>query len=136
LAEAIWADRSADPAVLAAAYVKDEVADVKAALEGARDIVAETISENADLLGRLRQHMRARDAEGQGGRRQAGGRRQVLRLFRSFRALGDRAQPPGARHAARLERGHPHRRYRGRCRRRLPGEAGGADHCDCAQRRR
>ncbi|WP_105426111.1 Tex family protein [Neorhizobium tomejilense] len=59
LAEAIWANRSADPAVLAQAYVKDEVADVKAALEGARDIVAETFSENADLLGRLRQHMRA-----------------------------------------------------------------------------
>ncbi|CAN7188761.1 Tex family protein [Neorhizobium tomejilense] len=59
LAEAIWADRNADPAKLAEAYVKDEVADVKGALEGARDIVAETISENADLLGRLRQHMRA-----------------------------------------------------------------------------
>lgn len=58
LAEAIWADRSADPAKLAEAYVKDEVADVKTALEGARDIVAETISENADLLGKLRQHMR------------------------------------------------------------------------------
>ncbi|CDZ44724.1 Tex family protein [Neorhizobium galegae] len=59
LAEAIWADRSADPAKLAEAYIKDDVADVKVALEGARDIVAETISENADLLGRLRQHMRA-----------------------------------------------------------------------------
>ncbi|CDZ41070.1 RNA-binding transcriptional accessory protein [Neorhizobium galegae] len=58
LAEAIWADRSTDPAKLAEAYVKDEVADVKTALEGARDIVAETISENADLLGKLRQHMR------------------------------------------------------------------------------
>jgi protein Tex len=58
LAEAIWADRSADPAVLAAAYVAGEVTDVKMALEGARDIVAETISEHADLLGRLRQHMR------------------------------------------------------------------------------
>ncbi|CDZ65667.1 Transcriptional accessory protein [Neorhizobium galegae bv. orientalis] len=58
LAEAIWADRSADPAKLAEAYIKDEVADVKVALEGARDIVAETFSENADLLGRLRQHMR------------------------------------------------------------------------------
>ncbi|CDN52885.1 RNA-binding S1 domain-containing protein [Neorhizobium galegae bv. officinalis bv. officinalis str. HAMBI 1141] len=59
LAEAIWADRSVDPAKLAEAYVKDEVADVKGALEGARDIVAETFSENADLLGKLRQHMRA-----------------------------------------------------------------------------
>ncbi|CDZ44508.1 Tex family protein [Neorhizobium galegae] len=59
LAEAIWADRSVDPAKLAEAYVKDEVTDVKVALEGARDIVAETFSENADLLGKLRQHMRA-----------------------------------------------------------------------------
>ncbi len=31
---------------------------MKAALEGARDIVAEGIGENADLLGRLRAHMR------------------------------------------------------------------------------
>lgn len=58
LAEAIWADRNADPAKLAQDYVQGEVADVKTALDGARDIVAETISENADLLGRLRQHMR------------------------------------------------------------------------------
>ncbi|WP_312403932.1 Tex family protein [Rhizobium sp.] len=58
LAEAIWADRNADPAKLAEAYVQGEVADLKTALDGARDIVAETISENADLLGRLRQHMR------------------------------------------------------------------------------
>ncbi|HEV7436098.1 MAG TPA: Tex family protein [Pseudorhizobium sp.] len=58
LAEAILADRSADPASLAEAYLVGEVTDVKMALEGARDIVAETISENADLLGRLRQHMR------------------------------------------------------------------------------
>ncbi|WP_137132353.1 Tex family protein [Rhizobium sp. FY34] len=58
LAEAIWAARAADPAVLAQAYLSADVADVKAALEGARDIIAETITENADLLGRLRQHMR------------------------------------------------------------------------------
>jgi uncharacterized protein len=60
LADAIWADRAADPQVLAAAYVTDDVPDVKAALEGARDIVAELISENADLLGRLRNDMKAR----------------------------------------------------------------------------
>jgi uncharacterized protein len=58
LAEAIWADRSTDPAKLAEVYVLGEVADVKAALEGARDIVAETMTENADLLGRLRDYMR------------------------------------------------------------------------------
>ncbi len=60
LADAIWADRAADPQVLAAAYITDDVPDVKAALEGARDIVAELISENADLLGRLRNDMKAR----------------------------------------------------------------------------
>lgn len=58
LAEAIWDNRSADPAKLAEAYVQGEVADVKAALEGARDIVAETMTENADLLKRLRDYMR------------------------------------------------------------------------------
>jgi uncharacterized protein len=58
LAEAIWENRSADPAKLAEPFVVGEVADVKAALEGARDIVAETMTENADLLGRLRDYMR------------------------------------------------------------------------------
>jgi len=60
LAEAILADRSKVPAELAVPYVAGEVADVKAALEGARDIIAEGISENADLLGRLRTHMKER----------------------------------------------------------------------------
>lgn len=60
LAEAILANRSAVPASLAEAFVKDEVADVKMALEGARDIIAEDLSENAELLGRLRGHMQAR----------------------------------------------------------------------------
>ncbi|MGV1907325.1 Tex family protein [Agrobacterium cavarae] len=58
LAEAIWDNRAADPAKLAEAYVKGEIPDVKAALEGARDIVAETMTENADLLKRLRDYMR------------------------------------------------------------------------------
>ena len=60
LADAIWADRAADPAKLAEAYVTADVPDVKAALEGARDIVAEAISENADLIGRLRNDMKDR----------------------------------------------------------------------------
>ncbi|EKX59363.1 Transcription accessory protein [Rhodobacter sp. AKP1] len=58
LAEAILADRAAVPAELAQAYVCEAVPDVKAALEGARDIVAEGLAENADLLGRLRAHMK------------------------------------------------------------------------------
>ncbi|WEX08743.1 Tex family protein [Chelativorans sp. AA-79] len=58
LAEAILADRAAVPAELAQAYVTDDVPDVKAALEGARDILAEQFSENADLVGRLRTYMK------------------------------------------------------------------------------
>ncbi|MGL4198638.1 MAG: Tex family protein [Allorhizobium sp.] len=60
LADAILADRTSDPQQLAAAYITEEVLDVKAALEGARDIIAEQISENADLIGRLRNDMKDR----------------------------------------------------------------------------
>lgn len=58
LAEAILADRSLDPAALAKSYLSETVADVKAALEGARDILAEGLAEDAALLGRLRGHMK------------------------------------------------------------------------------
>ena len=61
LAEAILADRAADPAVLAAGYITEAVPDVKAALDGARDIIAEGLAENADLKTRLRDLLR-RDA--------------------------------------------------------------------------
>ncbi|MDX5356785.1 MAG: RNA-binding transcriptional accessory protein, partial [Rhodobacterales bacterium] len=61
LAEAILADRAADPAMLAAGYITEAVPDVKAALDGARDIIAEGLAENADLKTRLRDLLR-RDA--------------------------------------------------------------------------
>jgi len=70
LAEAILADRALVPADLAQAYLTDDVPAVKAALEGARDIIAEQFAENADLVGRLRTYMkdkaflRSRLAEG------------------------------------------------------------------------
>lgn len=59
LHDAILADRRADPAELAKGYVSEAVPDVKSALEGARDILTEGLAENADLLGRLRQHMKS-----------------------------------------------------------------------------
>ena len=57
LAEAILAQGSTPPETEAAAFVSEEkgVADVAAALAGARDIVAELISENADVRGLVRQ---------------------------------------------------------------------------------
>ena len=58
LVDAILADRAADPAALAAGFLSEGFPDAKAALEGARDIVAEGLAEDARLLGRLRDHMR------------------------------------------------------------------------------
>ncbi|MGQ0564818.1 MAG: Tex family protein [Gemmobacter sp.] len=59
LAEAILANRGTDPGVVAVAFVTGNVADAKAALEGARDIIAEGLAEDAGLLGRLRGHMKS-----------------------------------------------------------------------------
>ena len=59
LADAILADRTADPEALAAGYLSETVADVKAALEGAREIVAERLVEDAGLKAQLRAHMAA-----------------------------------------------------------------------------
>ena len=58
LLDAILADRSADPTALAQGHLSEVFPDTKTALEGARDILAEGLSENAGLLGRLRDHMR------------------------------------------------------------------------------
>ncbi|MDP3197803.1 Tex family protein [Tabrizicola sp.] len=58
LVDAILANRSADPVALAGGFLSEGFPDAKAALEGARDIVAEGLSEDAALLGRLRDHMR------------------------------------------------------------------------------
>ncbi|WAJ26313.1 Tex family protein [Antarcticirhabdus aurantiaca] len=57
LAETILSDRSADPAKLAARFLNDQVPDAKAALEGARDIVAETMAETPALVGAIRNHL-------------------------------------------------------------------------------
>ncbi|MFJ8888444.1 helix-hairpin-helix domain-containing protein [Streptomyces sp. NPDC102402] len=62
LAEGLLTDPSVDPAVAAAAFVDAGrgVADPAAALEGARSILAERFSEDADLTGELRERMWSR----------------------------------------------------------------------------
>ena len=60
LADAIMADRRGDPAELARAFLSADVADVKTALEGARDILAEAFAENADLVGALRNYLKSK----------------------------------------------------------------------------
>ncbi|MFD7572175.1 Tex family protein, partial [Streptomyces sp. NPDC059810] len=59
LAEGLLADPSVEPAAAAAAFVDPDkgVADAAAAREGARAILAETFSEDADLIGELRERM-------------------------------------------------------------------------------
>ncbi|MEC9313104.1 MAG: Tex-like N-terminal domain-containing protein, partial [Pseudomonadota bacterium] len=57
LAEAILADRNLEPEALAESYITEAVATVKDALNGARDILTERLTENADLLGRLREFL-------------------------------------------------------------------------------
>lgn len=59
LADAILADLMSDPTVLAALYLNPEASinDAKAALDGARDILAERYAENADLLADMRTHL-------------------------------------------------------------------------------
>ena len=59
LLRAIQENRAAQPEILAAGYLSEAVPDVKAALDGARDILVEELSENAALLGRLRDFMQA-----------------------------------------------------------------------------
>ncbi|MGR3464592.1 Tex family protein [Limimaricola sp.] len=58
LRDAIMADRARDPEELAKAYLGEAVPDVKEALNGARDILTEELSETADLLGELRGYLR------------------------------------------------------------------------------
>jgi uncharacterized protein len=59
LAEALLGDPSLVPQEIATAYVSAErgIADVAAALDGARWILVETFGEDADLLGGLRQYV-------------------------------------------------------------------------------
>ena len=58
LLRAIQVQRAMAPDALAQAYVGATVETPKAVLEGARDILAEELAENASLLGRLRQFMK------------------------------------------------------------------------------
>lgn len=59
LADIIVQDQQANPEALAQTYLNPEAgfADIKAVLNGARDILAERFAEHADLLANLREHL-------------------------------------------------------------------------------
>ncbi|TYC52095.1 RNA-binding transcriptional accessory protein [Rhodobacterales bacterium] len=62
LADLLLGDPSKTPEIESAAFIDEAkgVADVKAALDGARQILMERFAENADLVGRLRRHVEER----------------------------------------------------------------------------
>jgi uncharacterized protein len=60
LAELLLADPSNDPKQVADGYRCENVADVTAALDGARAILVERFAEDADLIGQLRERMWSR----------------------------------------------------------------------------
>ncbi len=72
LAHALFADPTLSPEETAVAYINPDkgIADVSAALEGARHILMEELSEDAELIGRLREYfwdnawMRSRVVDG------------------------------------------------------------------------
>ena len=60
VAVALLGDPTLDPTATATGYVTGDVADAAAALEGARAILVERFSEDADLVGGLRERMWSR----------------------------------------------------------------------------
>lgn len=77
LAQGLLGDPSVDPAAAAAAFVDADkgVADPQAALDGARAILTERFSEDADLIGELRERMWVRGrlaAKVKSGKEEAG----------------------------------------------------------------
>jgi uncharacterized protein len=57
LADALLADPGLDPQAEAAKYLGEQVADARAALDGARDILAERWAEDAELIATLRDYL-------------------------------------------------------------------------------
>jgi uncharacterized protein len=57
LAVLLLAEPATDPRTAAEGYLNENVADVAAALEGARSILVERFAEDADLIGQLRERM-------------------------------------------------------------------------------
>ena len=123
LAEAIFAQDGQDPAVLAEGYIDPEkgVNSVEEALQGANDIIAEDLSDDADIRKSLRElvmrpgyisvAMRGAEREtelvkcGLRRRRGCGGRRRLQALLRFLPAHLPGAGSPDPRHEPGRKRG-------------------------------
>ncbi|MBU2883121.1 RNA-binding transcriptional accessory protein [Psychrosphaera sp. B3R10] len=58
LADKLYNDPSLDPEAEASHFITNDVADTKAALDGAKYILMERFAENADLLNKIRRHLK------------------------------------------------------------------------------
>ena len=130
LALGLREDPTQTPETLAEAFVDAEkgVADVRAALDGARAILMESIAEDAQLVGELRDWLWAQgQITRQGGRRQGERRREIPRLFRPCRTDRQDSLAPAAgadacpqRRRDRTRAGTRRRQRAGPCRGRRP----------------
>jgi protein Tex len=96
LADLLLGDPSHDPKAAAAGYITENVADVTAALDGARAILVERFGEDADLIGTLRERMWSRGeliAKVRAGKEEAG---------RKYSDYFDFAEPFGRLRAHRI----------------------------------
>ena len=110
LSEMLLTQPQNDPQVVAAKFVDAEkqVADVAAALEGARAILVERFAEDADLIGRLREEMWSDgldDVDRAQGQEDRG--REIRRLFRFQPAASTPAVAPHSRAVPRREGRNP-----------------------------
>ena len=112
LAESLLADPSLQPEEEAAKYLKPAFAeangenpgvpDVKAALEGARQILMEQFGEDAELIGRLREHLRS---DGWMVSVVADGKQESGAKFRDYFAYSERIKDIPSHRALALFRG-------------------------------
>ena len=107
LAEAIFAQDGQDPAVLAEGYIDPEkgVNSVEEALQGANDIIAEDLSDDADIRKSLRELVMRRGMLDLHRRRGRGGRRRLQALLRFLPAHLPGAGSSDPRHEPGRKRG-------------------------------
>lgn len=84
LADRLLADHSLVPAEVAAEYVSGEVPDVDKALEGARHILIERVSEDAELVGAVREKFWAEGALRTQPRTEEVGKSAAAQKFRDY----------------------------------------------------
>ena len=101
LATLLMLQRDPHPEERAANYVKGDVKNVEDALKGARDIIAEHVSEDERARNSVRNAFaRQGTLTAKGGERQRRGSDQIPRLLRLLRIVEAMQLPPPARHPA------------------------------------